>query len=88
MPSLTDAGGQRAVVRTEIIKQGETPIPVNYRMALKNGEWKVYDVFVDGISLVVTYRDSFASEIRQTGLDSLITHMQNHNQKLTAKADE
>ena len=87
-PSLTDAGGQRAVVRTEIIKQGETPIPVNYRMALKNGEWKVYDVFVDGISLVVTYRDSFASEIRQTGLDSLITHMQNHNQKLTAKADE
>jgi len=87
-PSLKDAGGQRAVVRTEIIKQGETPIPVNYRMVLKNGEWKVYDVFVDGISLVVTYRDSFASEIRQAGLDSLITHMQNHNQKLTAKADE
>jgi phospholipid transport system substrate-binding protein len=87
-PSLTDADGQRAVVRTEIIKPGETPIPVNYRMHLmKNGEWKVYDVFVDGISLIVTYRDSFASEIRQSGLDSLITHMRNHNQKLTAKSD-
>lgn len=87
-PTLKDANGERVVVRTEIIKPGETPIPVNYRMHMKNGEWKVYDVFVDGISLIVTYRQSFASEIRQSGLDSLIIHMQNHNEKLTAKADD
>ena len=86
-PSLRDASGERVVVRTEIIKPGETPIPVNYRMHMKDGEWKVYDVYVDGISLIVTYRQSFASEIRQSGLDSLIVHMQDNNQKLTAKAD-
>lgn len=80
-----DAGGKIVTVRTEIVKPGAEPVAVNYRMHEVNGEWKVYDVVVGGISLLVTYRDSFSSEISQSGLDELITHLLSHNQELAAK---
>lgn len=82
----TDGDGKTVVVRTEIEKPNAQPIPVNYRMHQKDGEWKAYDVFVDGISLVVTYRESFASEIGQSGIEALISHMETHNQDLAANA--
>ena len=50
-------------------------IPINYKMHINNGEWKVIDITVDGISLVRTYRGLFASKIRKHGLDSLITQV-------------
>lgn len=74
--------GKSVVVRTEIVKPGAQPIPVNYRMHMKNGEWKCYDVFVDGISLVVTYRESFASQISRSGLPDLISQLESKNQGL------
>ncbi|MGQ0657018.1 MAG: MlaC/ttg2D family ABC transporter substrate-binding protein [Chromatiales bacterium] len=78
----SQADGKSVVVRTEIAKPGAHPIPVNYRMHMKNGEWKCYDVFVDGISLIVTYRESFASQISQSGLASLIGQMEAKNEGL------
>jgi len=74
--------GDSVVVRTEIVKPGGQSIPVNYRMHMKNGEWKCYDVFVDGISLVVTYRESFASQISRSGLPDLISQLESKNQGL------
>ena len=44
-------------------------------MHISNGEWKVIDITVDGVSLVKAYRGLFASEIRRNGLDSLITQV-------------
>ena len=79
-PSTAD--GRIVVVRTEVTQQGAHPIPVHYRMHQSGGEWKTFDVFVDGISLVVTYRESFASQISQSGLDSLISQMEAKNQGL------
>lgn len=72
-------------VKTEVKQPGGgASIPINYRMHISGGEWKVVDVAVDGISLVRSYRGSFASEIKENGLQSLITKMTDKNDKLAS----
>jgi phospholipid transport system substrate-binding protein len=72
-------------VKTEVQQPGGgASIPINYRMHISGGEWKVVDVAVDGISLIRSYRGSFASEIRENGLESLITKLTEKNNKLAS----
>jgi len=59
-------------VHTEVEQKGGFPIPIDYKMHFKNGEWKVYDVVIDDISLVANYRTSFNQKIKTSGIDSLI----------------
>lgn len=63
-------------VRTEIKQPGGKPIPIDYAMYKSGFGWKVYDVAIDGVSLVINYRSSFASTIRQSGIDGLIAMLQ------------
>jgi phospholipid transport system substrate-binding protein len=70
----------RVVVRTEVPQEGGFPIPINYKMYYTNGQWKVYDVEIDGISLVSNYRTSFSTEIRKSGIDSVIASMKKRNE--------
>ena len=68
-------------VRTEVIPTSGPPIPINYEMYLKDDtEWKVYDLAIDGVSLVMTYRTDFRSQVRQEGIDTLIARLVEHNQ--------
>lgn len=68
------------VVRTAIKRPGDAPpIEVNYSMYKTDAEWKVYDVSVDGVSLVTTYRSTFAEEIRKGGIDGLIKSLREKN---------
>ena len=71
-----------AVVKTELTSSGTQPFPVAYRMHQKNEKWKVVDIAVDGVSLVSTYRGSFASQIKKNGFDSLIQKLSDKNEKL------
>lgn len=66
-------------VRTEIQQPGGLPIPINYRMEKQAGGWKVYDVLIDGVSLVGNYRVSFGNEIRSSGLPKLLETMRKRN---------
>jgi phospholipid transport system substrate-binding protein len=59
-------------VRSSIPQESEFPLPINYSMELIGNEWKVYDVEIDGLSLVTNYRTSFAKEINQSSLENLI----------------
>lgn len=59
-------------VRSEIHQPGGQPIPINYSFYKTAFGWKVYDVTIDGVSLITNYRSSFASTIRQSGIDGLI----------------
>jgi phospholipid transport system substrate-binding protein len=71
------------IVKTEVDQPGGGPaVPIHYRMHISGGDWKVVDVSVDGVSLVSTYRGSFASEINKGGLDNLIAKLVDRNQKL------
>jgi phospholipid transport system substrate-binding protein len=82
LPVQADASAKKVVVRTVIEQKGSTsPIPINYAMYLKNDAWKVYDITVDNVSLVSNYRNSFASEIQQGGVDQLIAKLEDMNKK-------
>ena len=63
------------VIRTEIPQKAGFPIPINYKMHLKNNQWKVYDVVIDAISLVANYRTSFNQEIKKGVLPNKLTHL-------------
>lgn len=68
-------------VQTEVRQPGGNNVPINYRMRESDGEWKVIDVSVNGVSLVATYRGSFASEVRRGGMESLLAKMAERNAK-------
>lgn len=78
-PDIGDA--TKASVNTEVRDNGAPPIPINYRLSLKDGEWKVFDIVIDGISLVSNYRTGFNTEIRRYGLDKLISKLNERNQR-------
>ncbi|WP_232424062.1 MlaC/ttg2D family ABC transporter substrate-binding protein [Imhoffiella purpurea] len=67
------------VVPTEVREAGSTPIPVDYRMYDNGSGWKVYDVVINNASLVGNYRNSFANEVRQSGIDGLIAKLDEMN---------
>jgi phospholipid transport system substrate-binding protein len=69
----------RAVVPTNIKSSGEQDIRVNYRVYRSQGKWLVYDVVVDGISLLINYRSEYANFLQQQSLDTLITRLQEKN---------
>lgn len=71
---------KKALVRTEILQSGAQPVAVNYRMLFESGDWKVYDVLIEGISLLQNYRTSFTEEVSRTGsLDQLIVRLAERN---------
>lgn len=68
--------GDYAEVRTKVAS-GKAEIPLDYRMLNKSGDWRVYDVVVDGVSLVNNYRGQFAKIIRTSGYDDLVKQLRN-----------
>ena len=68
-------------VRMEIRLANRPPVSVNYSLYLKDSNWLIYDLSVEGISLATTYRSSFTSEIRRGGIDKLIAKLAARNKK-------
>jgi phospholipid transport system substrate-binding protein len=75
-PSNVDPGADHATVRTEIKRDNGDRIAVNYSLRKTADGWKAYDVNIDGISYVKSYRDDFGSQIQQQGLDSVIARLE------------
>ncbi len=73
-----------AIVKTEIVPENASPIPVNYRLYRSEKHWKIYDITIDGISLVMTYRSTFASQIRLVGISGLIEKLTKKNQHVAS----
>ena len=69
-------------VRTQINQPGGPPIPMDYRMEKTPQGWKVFDVTVEGVSIVTTYRSSFATEVSKGGIDGLIKTITAQNARL------
>ncbi len=82
LPYHPPAEGKRTTRVKTVIDQGTGPeIPIIYSLRIKNDIWKVYDIKIDGISLVTNYRNSFASDIRKVGIDGLIEKLQTKSGK-------
>jgi phospholipid transport system substrate-binding protein len=81
-PEETKPDSRIVLVRTEVMDAiNQSSIAIDYRMIESDSKWKVVDVTVDGVSLVSTYRGSFASEIRKSGLDTLVAKLSERNEK-------
>jgi phospholipid transport system substrate-binding protein len=78
-PLKLGAGEKEATVRTAVIQQGGPSIPIDYSMEKTDGGWKVYDVVIDGASLVTTYRGTFNEQIQKGGVDGLVKTLQERN---------
>ena len=84
-PLRTDANATDVVVRTEVIRPGQTPVEIDYSMGKTPDGWKAYDVIVGGVSLVTNYRDEFTQQVQAGGVDGLIRSLAAKNAGGAAK---
>lgn len=77
---------QRQIVFTELSQPGKPPLAINYSFWLNEGSWKVYNVSIDGLSLVHLFRTDFDREIKQSGMDALIERLAKTNIESTQDA--
>lgn len=80
-PVAVDPDARSVVVQTTITQSGSSPISMNYRMAATAEGWKVYDVIVEGVSLVINYRSLFNSTVESSGVEGLIKLLRDKNEE-------
>ncbi len=73
------------VVRTEVRQPGAKPVQLDYALERQGDAWKVYDVMVAGVSLVTNYRETFAQEVRNGGIDGLLKSLRDKNKQLESQ---
>ncbi len=81
LPFVAKPGSSMATVKTQVVAQDGTVIPIDYRLGNHSGRWKVLDVKIDGISMVKTYRSEYGSIVKRDGIDSLISALAQRNQR-------
>jgi phospholipid transport system substrate-binding protein len=78
-PTRIAADDTEATVKTIISKPGSQLIPVDYEMKKTADGWKVFDISVEGVSMVMSYRGTFTSQIQESGIDGLIKVLSDKN---------
>jgi phospholipid transport system substrate-binding protein len=76
LPVAGDLSKGKTVVETRVTLESGVVTPVNYRMRLKDDQWRAYDVIIEGISYVSNYRTQYASEFRAKGIDKVIEELE------------
>lgn len=82
LPVRASSSDEDVLVQTKVSDSGAPPIPIDYRLSRTVGTWKVYDVTIDGVSLVSNYRSTFAEQVQRTGVDGLIKQLSDRNRQL------
>jgi phospholipid transport system substrate-binding protein len=77
--------GDNAVVATKIATKTGTEVPIDYRMLKKGDRWLVYDVSIEGVSLVSNYRTQFNKIIQTTSYNELVSKLRNKQDELLAE---
>lgn len=81
-PLQAGANDKEATVHSVVKGGGGQPLAIDYRMTKQDAGWKVIDVAVENVSLVTTYRSSFAQEVQQGGIDGLIKSLETKNRQV------
>lgn len=76
--------GAFATVRSKVVTRRRTETPFDYRLHLRDGRWRVYDILIDHVSFVATYRSEFARIIQRESYAALVERL--HKQNLDAAA--
>ena len=74
---------QEVVVKTVVLGRGD-PVPLDYRLEKTANGWRVYDMNIMGVWLIEAYRNQFANQISQNGIDGLVKFLQERNKQLAA----
>jgi phospholipid transport system substrate-binding protein len=85
-PLRAVAGDMDVTVKTQVKQAGTAPVSIDYSMEKTSAGWKVYDVAVEGVSLVTNYRETFNAEIHDGGVDGLIKSLASKNRSLDTQA--
>jgi len=80
-PLRAAAGEPEVTVRSAVRRPGTEPLTIDYDMADGVAGWQVYDVKIAGVSLVLAYRESFASIVRSSGIDGLVKSLEDKNRQ-------
>jgi phospholipid transport system substrate-binding protein len=81
LPSTVAPEATGAVVRTEVKRSNGQKIPVNYSLRKTDQGWKAWDVVIEGISYVKSFREDFGAEIDQKGIDAVIQRLESQNRQ-------
>ncbi len=84
-PLRAQAGDAQVTVRSEVRQSGAQTVSIDYEMEKTASGWKVYDVKISGASLAATYRDTFAEEVRNHGIEGLIDLLSAKNRQNDAR---
>ena len=76
LPFHGDANATQATVRTEVKRSNGTKVPVNYTLRKTDSGWKAWDVTIEGISYVKSFKTDLSSEVEQKGLDEVIQRLE------------
>jgi phospholipid transport system substrate-binding protein len=79
LPLHMAPGATEVTVRNKYLRPGRPPVPVEYAMRKTPGGWKIYDIVIEGVSLVLTYRAEFEQVARTAGIEGLIRRLQEKN---------
>jgi len=79
LPVRMKPGDTEVTVHNRYIRAGGKPLPVDYAMHKTAEGWKIYDITVEGVSLVLTYRSEFDALVKQSGIDGLIKRLEEKN---------
>jgi phospholipid transport system substrate-binding protein len=75
LPLSAPPGAIEVTVRNRFLRPGAAPVPVEYQMRRGPEGWKIYDVSIAGVSLVLTYRAEFAQLVRTAGIEGLLERL-------------
>lgn len=85
LPLEMEPNATKVIVKTEVLQPGIKPVGVDYRMVLSNGQWKAYDIMIEGVSLVTNYRTTFSNEMQTKGsLNAIIESLVKRNAEALA----
>ncbi|MCW8825576.1 MAG: ABC transporter substrate-binding protein [Gammaproteobacteria bacterium] len=86
-PVAWDATTKKVTVKSMFSIPSGLEVPVNFKLYFaKSGQWLIYDVNVDGISLITNYRNSFGAEIRKDGMAAMLERLINKNREQIASS--
>jgi phospholipid transport system substrate-binding protein len=80
-PLRARAEDTEVTVKSEVKQKGAQPVTIDYDMEKSPGGWKVFDVKVGGVSLITTYKEDFANQVRESGVDGLIKTLATKNRQ-------
>ena len=89
LPFNGDLNDKRTVVRTQVVLDDGKLVSIDYAFRKsRSGDWKAYDVIIEGISYITNYRNQVDAEIRKVGIEQLIKNLETQGENALKAMDQ